>query len=158
MKMRVVFALGGLALASAYAPPSGSMLARPALSARASGLPRFPWPLATSCLPRERKKENSETGDMRVRWRCLPAPTGGASHARVRACCLFQGASCAARAVCSQKWAITWSTRRLPRALLISSAAHPSCASTRFRRRAPKPRSERIRRGHRGRGPCRQPY
>jgi hypothetical protein len=155
--MRVAFALGGLALASAYAPslaPSGSMLARPAISAPASGVPRFPGPRATRVY-----RVNGRTRILR-QGTCarLPAPAGCASYAHVRACCLPQGAPFAARAVCSQKWAITWSTRRLPRALLISSAAHPSCASTRFRRRAPKPRSERIRRGHRGRGPCRHPY
>ena len=120
--MRVVFALGGLALAFAYAPslaPSGSMLTRPALSARASGVPCFPGPRATARLPREPKKENLEAGDMRVCWRRLHVPAGGASHARIGACCLLQGAPRAAWAVRSQKWAITWSTRRLPRALLI---------------------------------------
>ena len=88
--MRAAFALGGLALASAYAPslaPSGSMLARPALSAPASGVPRFPGPRAIARLPR--KNENFETGDMlassRARWRrlshscpCLLPPAGRA--------------------------------------------------------------------------------
>ena len=197
MAKYTALALGGLALASAYAPtmaPSGpSLLARPALSARASG--GAPRPGAAAPRRRRHAAFEAEGGGaswnscaQRAWWRrrgrgpfrarvplhgcrclarrrsrgrlrlgrepCAHARTVGlwvlASSACVPAraanagicayCCPLQGAPCAARAVCSRRWATTWSTQRLPRASPISSAARPSCVSTRSRRRARKPR------------------